>query len=82
MSEDHSPHASLLNTRAENDLIFNISSYGDRYPKSVGGRLFAVLWILMGMCIISILTATLTSSMTTFSLEAKVKLPGTKVRKG
>ncbi|XP_058972265.2 uncharacterized protein [Pocillopora verrucosa] len=53
--------------------------YGDRYPKSVGGRLFAVLWILIGMCIISILTATLTSSMTTFSLEAKVKLPGTKV---
>lgn len=53
--------------------------YGDRYPKSVGGRLFAVLWILLGMCIISIFTATLTSSMTTLSLEAKVKLSGTKV---
>lgn len=54
-------------------------SYGDCYPKSVGGRLFAVMWILVGMCIISIFTAALTSSLTALSLETKVNLPGAKV---
>lgn len=33
----------------------------------------------MGMVIISIFTATLTSSLTTLSLETKVNLPGAKV---
>jgi len=37
------------------------------------------MWILVGMVIISIFTAALTSSLTTLSLETKVKLPGTKV---
>lgn len=53
--------------------------YGDRYPRSIGGRLFAVMWILVGMVIISIFTAALTTSLTTLSLETKVKLPGAKV---
>lgn len=60
-------------------FFFFLCSYGDRYPRSIGGRLFAVMWILVGMVIISIFTAALTSSLTTLSLETKVKLPGTKV---
>ncbi|KAK3715206.1 hypothetical protein QZH41_007816 [Actinostola sp. cb2023] len=53
--------------------------YGDRAPKSLQGRAFAVLWILIGICIISIFTATLTTSLTTVSLENKISLPGSKV---
>ena len=60
-------------------FYYCLGSYGDRYPRSIGGRLFAVMWILVGMVIISIFTAALTSSLTTLSLETKVKLPGAKV---
>ncbi|XP_032235133.2 uncharacterized protein LOC5510092 isoform X2 [Nematostella vectensis] len=53
--------------------------YGDRCPKSIQGRAFAVIWILVGICIISIFTATLTTSLTTISLDNKISLPGSKV---
>lgn len=53
--------------------------YGDRCPQSVGGRLFAVFWILVGICVCSVFTASLTSSLTTLSLETKISLPGARV---
>ncbi|XP_068674888.1 uncharacterized protein [Montipora foliosa] len=53
--------------------------YGDRAPRSVLGRMFAVIWILNGICICSIFTATLTTSLTTISLDTKKSLPGSKV---
>lgn len=53
--------------------------YGDRAPKSILGRTFAVAWILIGICICSIFTATLTTSLTTISLDTKKSLPGSKV---
>jgi len=53
--------------------------YGDRAPKSILGRTFAVAWILVGICICSIFTATLTTSLTTISLDTKKSLPGSKV---
>ena len=59
--------------------LFCFHSYGDRCPQSFGGRLFAVLWILVGICVCSIFTASLTSSLTTLSMETKLKLPGAKV---
>ena len=36
-------------------------------------------WILVGICICSIFTATLTTSLTTISLDTKKSLPGSKV---
>lgn len=53
--------------------------YGDRSPRSILGRTFAVVWILVGVCICSIFTATLTTSLTAISLDTKKSLPGTKV---
>ncbi|CAH3136821.1 unnamed protein product [Porites lobata] len=53
--------------------------YGDRAPISLLGRTFAVCWILIGICICSIFTATLTTSLTTISLDTKKSLPGSKV---
>ena len=54
-------------------------SYGDRCPKSIAGRLFAVVWILTGICMCSIFTAMLTTSLTTISLDTNIPLPQAKV---
>jgi len=60
-------------------FLFKTCRYGDRAPISVLGRTFAVAWILVGICICSIFTATLTTSLTTISLDTKKSLPGSKV---
>lgn len=39
--------------------------YGDRAPKSVVARMFAIIWILAGITIFSMYTATLTTALTT-----------------
>ena len=35
--------------------------YGDKVPQSVPGRVFAMIWSLVGICLISIFTATTTT---------------------
>lgn len=44
--------------------IVYICSYGDKTPRSVIGRLFSVLWIFVGITIVSFFTATITSAIT------------------
>ena len=44
--------------------LFNLSMcfrYGDKSPKSYIARIFAVLWILLGITIFSMFTASLTN---------------------
>ncbi|XP_020629566.1 uncharacterized protein LOC110066669 [Orbicella faveolata] len=53
--------------------------YGDRCPKSISGRLFAIFWILTGICMCSIFTAMLTTALTTISLDTEITLPRAKV---
>lgn len=53
--------------------------YGDRCPKTISGRLFAIIWILTGICMCSIFTAMLTTSLTTISLDTMIPLPQAKV---
>ncbi|XP_066027656.1 uncharacterized protein [Pocillopora verrucosa] len=53
--------------------------YGDRCPKTISGRLFAIVWILTGICMCSIFTAMLTTSLTTISLDTMIPLPQAKV---
>ncbi|KAL9983423.1 hypothetical protein ACROYT_G005593 [Oculina patagonica] len=43
--------------------------YGDKTPKSVLARLFAVVWILIGVTVCSVMTATLTDALTSVKLE-------------
>ncbi|KAJ7336664.1 hypothetical protein OS493_011885 [Desmophyllum pertusum] len=43
--------------------------YGDKTPKSISGRLFAVVWIMIGITVCSILTATLSSALTSITVE-------------
>lgn len=38
--------------------------YGDKTPRSLIGRLFGVLWILLGLIVITMFTATVTSALT------------------
>ncbi|KAJ7333696.1 hypothetical protein OS493_015779 [Desmophyllum pertusum] len=38
--------------------------YGDKTPRSFFGRLFGVLWILLGLIVITMFTATVTSALT------------------
>jgi len=55
--------------------------YGDRSPRSFMGRSFAVFWILLGICIVSIFTATLTTSLTAITMDTKKLITGSKVNK-
>lgn len=45
------------------------TSYGDKTPKSIIARLFSVLWIMIGVTMCSILTATLSSALTSVTVE-------------
>lgn len=50
-------------------IMFFFLSYGDKVPRSVGGRLFGVVWINVGLVILAIYMGIVTSSLSTNSLE-------------
>jgi hypothetical protein len=43
--------------------------YGDKTPRSVIGRVFGMVWITMGVIIISFFTATIASTITIATVE-------------
>lgn len=43
--------------------------YGDKVPRSVGGRLFSVVWINVGLVILAIYMGIVTSSLSSNSIE-------------
>ena len=43
--------------------------YGDKSPKSVVARVFSIIWILLGLIIMAIFTANITSALTALSLQ-------------
>jgi len=47
--------------------------YGDKAPKSLGGRFVAVIWMFTSIILISIFTATATASLTVGELSGKVR---------
>jgi ABC-type amino acid transport substrate-binding protein len=49
--------------------------YGDKSPKTVGGRAIAVLWMLSGILIISTFTAAVTSALTVGQLRSRISGP-------
>jgi len=53
--------------------------YGDRAPKSFIARIFAFFWVLVGLVIISIFTATVTTSLTALSLSNEITLYGSNI---
>ena len=53
--------------------------YGDRAPRSILARIFAFFWVLVGLVMISIFTATVTTSLTALSLSNDIKLYGNNI---
>lgn len=47
--------------------------YGDKAPKTIGGRFFAVIWMLSTIVFISSFTANITTSLTVGELRGKVR---------
>ena len=68
----------ILEDTSQFIVTYNFS-YGDKTPKSAAGRIFAVLWIVVGITICSLFTATLTATITETSVK-KGSLSGRKVR--
>lgn len=49
--------------------------YGDKAPKTIGGRLVAVFWMFFSILLIASYTAVITSSLTASELSGRVKGP-------
>jgi len=49
--------------------------YGDKIPKTLGGRIFAIIWMFTGIILISTFIATMTSVLTVSQLEYTIKGP-------
>jgi len=49
--------------------------YGDKVPKTLGGRLFATVWMFTGIILISTFIATITSMLTVSQLEYAIDGP-------
>ena len=43
--------------------------YGDKTPRTLGGRLVGLLWMFIGIILVSIVTASITSSLTIIKME-------------
>jgi hypothetical protein len=54
--------------------------YGDRSPRGYAARVFAILWVLVGLVVISITTGVITTSLTAITLSTDLQLYGAKVR--
>jgi hypothetical protein len=53
--------------------------YGDRYPKSFGGKAFAIYWMLMGLIVFGLLTSFLQTAITTITVTVDSTFNGKQV---
>lgn len=61
-------------------IVMYFISYGDITPRGKATRIFAVLWTLCGIVIISVCTSTITTSLTeVYAINTKQMLYGSKV---
>ena len=47
--------------------------YGDKHPKTVGGRIVSLIWMFTAVILVSLFTATITSILTVKQLETSVR---------
>jgi polar amino acid transport system substrate-binding protein len=47
--------------------------YGDKHPKTVGGRIVSLIWMFMAVIFVSLFTATITSMLTVKQLKTSVR---------
>ena len=60
-------------------VYYHFFRYGDRVPMGFWSRLFAVVWILTGLVMASVLIGVLATSLTFHTIGKDVILYGTKV---
>ena len=60
-------------------VVVNFYSYGDRRPVTFPGKLFAILWIIVGYVIITLLTSYMVSSITLVLVKERTTIYGAKV---
>ena len=56
--------------------------YGDKAPRSPGGRLVAIVWMFTSVCLISGFTATIAASLTQHRLDTEIRGPADLRRRG
>ena len=56
-----------------------VRRYGDIAPRSIPGRIVAMIWTLIGLVLVGILTGALTSTVTTLTIPPTAKLYDTNV---
>jgi polar amino acid transport system substrate-binding protein len=47
--------------------------YGDKAPQTLGGRMAAIVWMMVSIVLVSVLTASITTSLTISELSGKVR---------
>ena len=58
--------------------LFSVS-YGDRVPKSIPARLFAILWTWIGIATMAVITSSITASLMSMVFQPEKMLYGTRV---
>lgn len=61
-------------------MMLFLFRYGDRSPRSIPARIFAIIWTLAGLVIIGILVGGVASSLTSVTVDQSIILYGAKVR--
>lgn len=54
--------------------------YGDKAPVTTGGRILAVFWMFLGIAVIAVLTAHITSNLTLLQLSSPIRGPEDLIR--
>ena len=49
--------------------VYFIGSYGDKTPKSILARVYASLWMIVGLMLMSVITAQVSSTITSENLR-------------
>jgi len=60
-------------------ILLHILRYGDFVPRGIPGRLFTVIWILMGLVLSSLVIGAIVTSLTSVNSSTDIKLYGSKV---
>ena len=74
--KDNGPH-----TECYKPTYFNPSAtrYGDKYPKSILGKIMGSVWIVLGMLFVTMFIGTLTTTLMTLLLEGTYNIQDQKV---
>ncbi|EDO48002.1 predicted protein [Nematostella vectensis] len=56
-----------------------VRSYGDKCPRSIAGRCFSVVWILVGLVIVAVFMANITTALTSINVAQSYEIADMKI---